>query len=349
MKNQVIPIKIIYDDIIYSLQKSGGISLYWSQLEKYKEQDIKLVYKDCEKNIFYQESLSSKKINSIIFLERFKNISLDIKSPFIFHSSYYRYCKNKNAINITTVHDFIYEYFRSDLKSILHKIQKRNAIKNSYAIICNSNNTKKDFLKFFPDFKGKIKVIYSGLSDDYYNMNIPRKNNVIFMGPREGYKNFNYALKLMENFPELKLQIISGGLLKKNEYMILENTIPNRYEYYSSLSNMELNKFYNEAKFLLYTSLYEGFGVPVLEAQATGCPVVCCNVSALSEVAGESAFYISGKSIEEDLKVISMLENKEVYDIKIKKGFENSKKFSWKKCAEETYNFYMEVYDSNQT
>jgi len=306
------------------------------------------LYKNHEKNIFYSSSQDSQKIkksNTVIF-ERFRNITLQEKSPFIFHSSYYRYCKNNNAINITTVHDFIYEKFRHDLKSFAHKIQKKNAIRKSTALILNSENTKKDLLFFFPDFQGMIKVIYSGLSGDYSVLNIPRKNNVIFIGARAGYKNFSYALKLMESIPECKLQIIGGGKLTKRELILLQSIIPNRYEYYSSLSNRELNIMYNEARFLLYPSLYEGFGVPVVEAQAAGCPVVCCNVSALPEVAGEAAVYISGESIEDDIQKIAQLNDPKISNSYVEKGLVNCKKFSWKKCAEETYNFYKEVYDS---
>jgi mannosyltransferase len=141
--------KIIHDDIIYSLQRSGGISSYWSQLGTYHAQNIHLLYSGCEKNIFLPESKEKKVIkNNILLFERYKNVHLNEVDPFIFHSSYYRYCKNKNAINITTVYDFAYEFFRSDLKSNMHKIQKRVAIENSRAVICITENTKKDFIFF---------------------------------------------------------------------------------------------------------------------------------------------------------------------------------------------------------
>ena len=320
-------------------------------MEKYFGQDVQLLYKNFDKNIFYRDSDIAQKIksNNKIIFERFRNICLNEKLPFVFHSSYYRYCKNKNAVNITTVHDFIYEYFRHDLKSKLHKTQKKNAIKNSHGVICNSENTKKDLLIFCPDYKGMIKVIYSGLSEDYYCLDIPRKKNVIFIGARTGYKNFDYSLELIKKFPELKLQIVGGGELTEKEKMLLKNKIPNSYEYYCNLSNKELNLMYNEAKYLLYPSLYEGFGVPVVEAQAAGCPVVCCNVSSLPEVAGDAALYITGKNIEEDLGLISSLDNIKVYTTYAKKGVDNCKKFSWKKCAEETNNFYKEVYNSVYT
>jgi mannosyltransferase len=338
--------KIIYDDIIYSLQRAGGISLYWSQLETCLKHDTCILYSNYGRNIFYHSSggMQIKKSGSLL-LHRYRNITMKEKEQFIFHSSFYRYCKNKNAVNITTVHDFTSIYYGHTFKAAVRKIQRDAAIYHSSGIICVSENTKKDFLKFFPDYRGYIKVIYHGyINSDYKNLNIPRKNAVIFIGERAAYKNFDYAVKLLQKLPKLTLQIIGGDCLNKKEIALLNAYIPNRYEYYASLSNTELNMKYNEAYFLLYPSLYEGFGFPVIEAQAAGCPVVCCNVSSLPEVGGDGAIYISGENIEDDIEKISMLKNINFYDRLVEKSLINSKRFTWEQCAKETYEFYQEVY-----
>jgi mannosyltransferase len=212
-------------------------------------------------------------------------------------------------------------------------------------VIFVSENTKNDFERFFPHYNGKKKVIYHGIVSDYNCLNIPKKNSVIYIGSRSGYKNFFHAINLLQKLPQFKLQIIGGGSLSKVEITNLNRCIPNRYEYFKSLPNKELNLKYNEAFFLLYPSIYEGFGFPVIEAQAAGCPVVCCNTSSLPEVGGDAAIYISGKNIEDDLEKIEQLNNQVFYDNVMKKGFENVKRFSWKKCAEETYKFYEEIYN----
>jgi len=338
--------KIVYDSIVYSLQKAGGISLYWSQLEKYLEHDvIRMIYNKCEENIFFKKSLDKINNNNILY-ERYKNIKIPEKKPFVLHSSYYRYSKNINAVNILTVYDFMHEILINNIKSKLFSIQKKIAILNSSGIIFISKNTENDFNLLYPNYNGIKKVIYLGIESGYKHLNISKKNNVIFIGSREYYKNFKYAVCIIEKKPELKLQIVGGGKLEKKELSLLKNKIKNRYEYYPSLRIEELNVKYNEAKFLLYPSLYEGFGFPVVEAQAAGCPVVCCNVSSLPEVAGNAAVYISGKNIENDLIEISKLDNKIYYNDLLERGFKNSKRFSWKKCAKETLEFYQEVYRS---
>jgi mannosyltransferase len=341
--------KIIFDDIIYNIQKIGGISVYWSQLEKYLNPEKKLLYKGCENNLLFQTAQEKNiSMDKYFFFTRYINVHLREMEYFIFHSSYYRYCKSENAINITTVFDFIYEYFIFKIGSNLHKWQKKNAINNSEGIICISNSTKNDLVKLYPKYNGLIKVIYLGFSQEYYNMNLIKKNTVVLVGGHRGYKNMTYAIKIMQRLIKYKLLIIGGGILDREEISNLNKDIPDRYEHYSYLSNKDLNIKYNEAQFLLFPSLYEGFGIPVLEAQAAGCPVVCCNASSLPEVAGDGAVYISGNDIDEDIKKIACLQNPAYYKNIVHKGFENCKKFSWEKCAKETYDFYEEVYRSKR-
>lgn len=128
----------------------------------------------------------------------------------------------------------------------------------------------------------------------------------------------------------------------------MDEYLNNRYIKKDFVTNEELNEIYNESSFLLYTSLYEGFGLPVIEAQAAGCPVVCCNVSSLPEVTNKHAVLITGNDIEKDILKIHELNNNSYYNSLISKGIENAKKYSWKKCAQETLGFYKEVYDKEK-
>ncbi|MDR2408048.1 MAG: glycosyltransferase family 1 protein, partial [Bacteroidales bacterium] len=134
--------KIIFDNIIFSLQKAGGISVVWTELLKsiissgleYKC----LEYNSSQNNIFRNKiEIPSQNIilsnYSSTKIQRYFNPQIReiIDTPFIFHSSYYRYCTHKKAINFTTVHDFTYEYFSSGIKKIIHCYQKHKAIKKS--------------------------------------------------------------------------------------------------------------------------------------------------------------------------------------------------------------------------
>ncbi len=352
---------IYLDNIIFSLQKSGGISAVWYEhlkrlLEKCEE--IKIIeYDTALENLFRKELTVDESIiktisSEFLNLKRYLNPKIrsnDVSSPFIFHSSYYRTCRNKEAVNITTVHDFTYEYYSKGLPKITHCIQKYNAIRNSDFIICISENTKKDLLKFLPDVdENKIRVIYNGVSEDYYKiqdskvLNSEKEKFAVFVGARDGYKNFALAV---EAIAETTLQLkIVGSPLDDSEKQFLQKKLgDNRYQYVGRVSNNELNKLYNSAFCLLYPSSYEGFGIPVIEAQKAGCPVIAANQSSIPEIVGEKSLLIDSLTAKNIKEKINLLENSSIRDELIAAGLENSRRFSWDKTFSATLDVYCEA------
>ena len=344
--------RIIYDDIIYSLQKSGGGSVYWTEIiKRFKEYSEHYVYDNAHENFFYDDAnLPQPHILSSNFLpiKRYFNVKLKHHNlPFIFHSSLYRLCRNNNAINITTVHDFTYEYYRKDWKSNFHKNQKKNSVINSDGVICISENTKQDLLKFYPEFHGRIKVIYNGYSTDkyFFNPNVQKTKNILYVGARTDYKRFDFAIELVSLLPECQLIIVGGGSLNRNEKNLLNQKLLNRYLKKDNVSDEALCELYNSAFFLCYPSEYEGFGIPIIEAQACGCPVVCQPKSSIPEVVNGTAVFINSNDLNGSILNIRQLFNSAFYkDIQFK-GLANAKRFSWDKCANEVKSFYEEVYN----
>ena len=345
--------KIIYDNIIFALQNTGGISVVWHELinwiGKNKNYKITIVdYVGTNRNIFSNMDFKpyyilKRKIGFLAF-NRFFNISLKEKEPFIFHSSIYRTSNNSNAYNVVTVHDFIYEKYRKGLALWLHHWRKRKSLNKAKVIICISENTKKDMLKYFPKIASKeIKVVYNGVSNEYYQLKTtPYKNfynSLLFIGKRDGYKNFHKAVELISS-SKFEL-IIVGGPLNNKEKIFLEKFLPNRYQIKTHIDNQELNKIYNSVYALIYPSEYEGFGIPILEAQKSGCPVIALNTSSITEIIGND--YPTMKAFNEvELKRIINSINEERQQI-VNKGIANSKKFSWQKMAKEYDQIYQEI------
>ncbi len=342
---------IIYDDIIFSLQKAGGCSVVFTELYKrINKNTIHYLYDNANENFFYDENLfKNKKILKSFLLpfKRYCNLKIKRNKPFVFHSTLYRICKNKKAVNITTVHDFTYEYYRKDLKSNLHKWQKKQAVMNSDGVICISENTKNDLLQCYPEYKGAIKVIYNGYSTDkyFYKPEIKKTRNILFVGARTDYKRFDFAVDICNILTDTKLLIVGGGNLTENETLLLNSKLYGRYEKCGFLSDEELCDLYNSAFFLCYPSEYEGFGIPILEAQACGCPVVCQKKSSVPEVAADAGVYIDSDDLEKSIDIIKQLYNPASYENLKNKGLENVKRFSWDKCAMEVYEFYNEVFN----
>jgi mannosyltransferase len=342
---------MILDNIVFSLQKAGGISTYWFELSSRILRDYDNVFfidreneNIVSKNLMVKKERILKSGISHLLLDRFMNIRLNgINDNFVFHSSYNRITTNRNAKQVLTVHDFVHERFYTGMRKFLHSYQKGKAIKNADAIIVISENTKKDLMFFFPKVNSyKINVIYNGVSDEFFP--IKRKtvsNNFLFIGSREKYKNFDFAVKAIAQTNKFKLNIV-GSVLKEEEVVMLNQLIPERWELFNNIENAALNELYNNAYALIYPSSYEGFGIPLLEAMKAGCPFIAYNSSSIPEVAGKAGVLIHKLEILLFNEAVSIIEeNRE--EIR-KRGFDQANKFSWEKCYKETLQVYKDLY-----
>jgi len=348
---------IVLDNIIFSLQKRGGISVVWSEFLKriilQKDFSVSFIeYNNAQSNFFRKElSLDVKqKISTLLFFKRYINPSFHMESPYIFHSSYYRVCCDPRAKNVTTVHDFTYEYFFKRIAKSIHSWQKEQAIIRSQKVICISENTKQDLLRFLPQVSSdKICVIYNGVNKEFhpiprgveYDMQLPfdRHNYLLFVGARGGYKNFEIAVDAAR-LVKLPLIIAGGGILTSAEIEKLNKIVGHsNYCYLGFVDNEQLNVLYNNAFCLLYPSSYEGFGIPVIEAQKAGCPVIACYKSSIPEIIGNTKIRlekINANIIAETIQ--SLISSTREYEIK--QGLINAERFSWDITFQKTIQLY---------
>lgn len=366
--SSLINMKIIFDNIIYSLQKSGGGSVYWTELlKRHNESDENKVefYEQTEPNEnIFRKGLNLKNICKESFLNltirRYLNFTVPIKEKSIFHSSYFRISSSKNAINVTTVHDFTTEKFRSGLARWVNLQQKKHAVMNSSGIICISENTKKDLLHFIPNVDPKkIKVIYNGVSNDFFkideNFDISKQDNrfqnlenykyLLYIGHRTTYKNFPIAVETAAKFKNKYKFVIIGEAFNEEEQLLVNSHFnADEYIIVSKLDNVGLNALYNTAFALLYPSSYEGFGIPIVEAMKTHCPVIASNNSSIPEVAGDAAILCKNIEVSEFEKAVLKLENINFRNNLIEKGIAQSKKFNWDNTYNDYLLFYKELY-----
>jgi glycosyltransferase involved in cell wall biosynthesis len=249
---------------------------------------------------------------------------------------------------VLTVHDMIHElykeYFVGDKETIIYK---KRLILASNHIIAVSENTKNDLIKIFPEVRNKISVIYHGSSFQQLEDNISKENYILFTGARWGYKNYFIFIRavapLLKKY-DLKL-ICTGQPFNDEEKDLLNNLqITNRTTCIFSSEN-QLSELYSKAKAFVFPSLYEGFGIPILEAFASNCPAILSNTSSMPEIGADAAVYFDPNSIEDMRKQIErVITSASLQNELIKKGQEQVKKFSWEKCAKET----MEVYKKLQ-
>ena len=305
---------VIFDNIIFSLQRFGGISVVWNELLQRAQADkeLNLTELDYRKERLYRR------------LERYRIPDYMAEKPSVFHSSYFRVLPQAGVHNVTTVHDLTYHFYRKGLPKAVHLWEEARALKHSEAIICISENTKRDLLTFYPWVKEEtIHVIYNGVSDDFYPIkNIEKKGYLLFIGNSSvSYKRYDIAQEVAKR---TGLELVTAR----------------------NVTSEELNKLYNEALCLLYPSDYEGFGLPILEAQKAGCPVIAQNYSSVPEVIGKGGLIVEHSStekiVQQMVEKVNEVQSRPMQGI-IAAGIENAKRFSWDKTYEQTKNVYRQL------
>jgi glycosyltransferase involved in cell wall biosynthesis len=362
--------KIFLDNIIYSIQEYGGVSSYWRGLQKYflELDNVQIITQSKDQNVFDSQGNGhgiKRNKNKFLFenllpasIIRFLPLTKRLPGRSLYHASYYRTCLQKNVVNIYTVHDFTHKkgYSSKFPRKLVHITLTSLGIRNADGLICISESTKRDLVHYFPQIpENKIRVIYHGVSDDFFPIEETAKDDitetlkldgpfVIFIGKRRGYKKFDIVQNAIKQPATLKLVIVGGGDLSSSEVENLENAIPGRYIKIGNISNQDLNILYNKAFALIYPSISEGFGFPIAEAMRAGCPVITTNLSSIPEVGGDAAIMISEVSSQAITEKINLLNDADKRASVIEAGIHQSGKFTWEKCFLETLKFYQDIY-----
>jgi len=348
-------IHITFDNIVFGLQKAGGISVVWYELLKraLKDNNVSAKVLDYGKdNIFRRlldipiDTVISDK-DKVTLWDRYRPVKIHSSENMIFHSSYFRIVNSPKVQNVTTVHDFTYEKYLNGMRHAVHIYQKKYAINHADRLICVSHNTKKDLLEYFPHIdESKVAVVYNGVDTAYHQLSATDKRQIeckfdkkgflLYVGDRKcDYKNFDLVVALAAQ-SHIPLVIVGGGALSAVEKERLHQTLDEKnYQHFIGLSNDALNELYNDAFALVYPSKYEGFGVPILEAQAAGCLVIAGQHSSIPEVSGQAAFLLQDLSLGALSSLVMDLKSGRIKADKYRQqGFINARKFSWDKSYE---------------
>lgn len=316
--------------------------------------------------------LASPSDNNYTFFTQRKDVSKNVD---IIHYPYFdpfflTLPVKKYSPTVVTVHDLIPlvfpEHFPSGMKGKLKWYRQRFALKNSNAIITDSHASKKDIMKYTGIQEGMIHVVYLAAGEAFQQLhgseyrtqlltkyNLPPKF-VLYVGDATWNKNLP---RLIEAIQELNITLVMVGktLAEKcsdpsnpwNKNLVKVQEIAaqdKRIIRLGFLPMHDLVALYNFATVTVVPSLYEGFGLPVLEAMSSGCPVVTTKRGSLLEVAGDAALYVDpedSKSIANGIGEVFF--HKSLQEELRKKGLDQAKKFSWKKTAKDTIAVYEKV------
>lgn len=354
--------KICYDSHIFSYHKYGGISRYFVELVKQLS-----VNNTCVLELHFTDNIYIKSLeyNNIIskthslpfnrgkskiyeYLNRFSDIKSLRKEYDIFHPTYYTpyFLKYVKSPYVITVHDMIHEKYNRTTLNEQFLLEKKKTIIQANRIIAVSENTKQDLMDLYDIPSEKIDVVYHGYSIADYEKEVPMISSdfILYVGDRNGYKNWKKFIEafaiIHRLFPELSL-VCTGKPFSVEEYSYLDkhNLTSSVHSVFASES--QLAWLYRHAICFVYPSLYEGFGIPILESFATNCPCVLSNTSCFPEIAREGGLYFDPYDIDAMADTITkVVDSSELRKNLILKGNKRLQNFSWKKTAQKTLEVY---------
>lgn len=245
---------------------------------------------------------------------------------------------------VVTVHDLGSEYLPSmhQLKQRLYlSLMQKYQLKTATKIIAVSKATKKDLVKKVGINPKKVSVIYEGYDNKLFkpHYNLKPETYYLFVGTVQPRKNLERVIiAFSRQLSAIRLVIVGQkGWLSDEIYKLPKKLgIEDRVKFLGYVPEKDLPALYSGAIALVFPSLFEGFGLPILEAQACGCPVITSNISSMPEVAGKGAILVNPYLIEDIIRGMERVKREGERVKLIKAGFENIKRFSWEKCAKET-------------
>ena len=356
--------KVYFDYSVFTLQKYGGVSKYIIKLvENFSENIDPLIISPFYKNVQLNNTKKAKKFffyNKLGLFSPYANFlnklylnhKLKINNPQILHYTYFnekKFFKTKAKI-VTTEYDLIKEILYKE--NYLDQIEfKKKLYEKSDHIICISENTKKDLMEYYNIQNKNISVVKLAVdkSKDFNNKKLNIRPFILFVGNRNRYKNFQNAIKAYSQSSRLVKDFdfvcFGGGNFSNSELHLFRHLkLSDKKVHYFTGNEFDLNFFYKSARVFIFPSLYEGFGLPLLEAMNMECPVICSNTSCFPEVVGDSAIMFDPRNIDEIQEVMHNVVYSEniIKDLK-KRGDINLSKYSWKKCAFETEEIYKKL------
>ncbi|MBO4960952.1 MAG: glycosyltransferase family 4 protein [Flavobacteriales bacterium] len=268
---------------------------------------------------------------------------------------------------VLTVHDLIFMrhpefYNRTDVK--IHTKKIRYAVQVADVIIAISNQTKVDIMELLGVEEEKIRVVYQGITrHSLYDMSLKEAEEelksfllptkyILCVGTMEERKNQLKLCQALKNIPEAHLVIVgrsSGGYGQMLHRYIRENDIADRVKIFSDVTDSQLSAFYKKCLYVVYPSVYEGFGLPIVEAMAYGKPVLTTRGGCFEEAGGRAAWYMDSSDVNDIARCIRRLwADGFARDILRENAREQLKKFSAENTSEKIYEIYRSLVEGKE-
>lgn len=356
--------RILYDGAVTQAQGAGGIKRYFTSLIERLPSDFQPHFTTCRASVETEPSHPRLRIHRF---PRFRPQRLSLKLEEVFfgrvqdsfrfdiaHPTYYTLLSQGEVRDyrcpvVITVWDMIHELFPELYPDSQFVERKRRAIEAADAVLCISENTKRDLLARHRVDEKKIFVTYLGTDLDATlvqgDESTPSRPYFLYVGARAGYKNFDGLLSAFAQAatlaPDIALHAVGPQFSLEEAGRIDELGLTGRVEVYSKVRDRQLAALYGHSIALVYPSLYEGFGIPPLEAMHCGTPVVASNRASIPEVVGNAGILFDPDCTNELTDIlVSLARDPSSREPLIERGYERARQFSWDKTAQQTIEVY---------
>ena len=359
--------KIFYDGEIFNRQKVGGINRYFFELISRLPQGYKPVLttvSPCYSALPQNTTLRNYSYKRFSFKPGRLSFALEpyyfelienLVNPDIFHPTYHylltrrKLISKKRHATVLTVYDLLQEIVPDLIDPERVEIEfKKAAILAADVIICISENTKKDLIDHYNISSEKIYVTHLASNLRYHpsaNTLTCEKPYLLYVGSRLKHKNFKVLLEAFNNISrsikDIDLYVVSSPWSKIEAQEIEEKKLTDRIHLVSYVDDNYLANLYGNCLCFIYPSIYEGFGIPLLEAMQCQAPVIASGTSSIPEVVGDAALLFNPYSVDELTDMLKFIINhSDVRNSLALKGVEQAKKFSWDTTVNETLKVY---------
>jgi glycosyltransferase involved in cell wall biosynthesis len=363
--------KVFYDGLAYKLHAQGGISRYFTNLINHLPPDFtpmvslqdaspraQLDHPRLKTSIYpgagWKLGPLSERLRQSYFQMVTQSTQADLLHPTYYWLSTGRGFETYRQPVVLTVHDMIHEIFapQMDAKGNYARA-KRVAAQSADRIICVSENTKKDLLERCTVDEKITSVIPLASEIDasmsYGDEPTPKKPYFLYVGSRNpNYKNFEILLRafaqVISVHPEATLCVVGGSFNGDEQTQINQLGLSEAIQLCSGVSDRHLAKLYRCSLAFVYPSLYEGFGIPPLEAMACGTPVVASNIASIPEVVGDGGILFNPQSVDELTDILlTLYQSPAERERWIAQGQQRNQQFSWQKMASQTLAVYQSL------
>ena len=279
----------------------------------------------------------------------------------IWHSTYYTTLGEWDGVSVVTVPDMIHERFLELCSGPTHdrfREQKRHAVLTADAILCISETTARDVQHFYNIGAERIYTIHLACSDIFRQLEQGDDAGkisitdpfLLYVGSRSfdknHYKNFYGLLEAYSKWPQnknVKLLVVGKQWTANEKNVLLDLGIGKCVDFLTDIDDETLCGLYNQATAFVYPSLYEGFGIPLLEAMTCGCPVIASRIPSTVEVAGDCPIYFDPADMEDFMNAFDLALSEGLSLKRVDAGLQRVKEYSWDKTADQTLEAYRTI------